>query len=202
MSEKLVLASHNPGKIKELRQLLDGLDVRLLSLPDLGIVEKADEIGESYRANAVLKARFYGDLSGLPTLADDSGLEVDALGGAPGVHSRRFLPQPGASDADRRRFLVSQLASHPRPWTARFRSVVAVVFPDGRLLTAEGSCEGVIVPEDRGAGGFGYDPVFEFEDGRTMAEMEEGEKNRVSHRARAVRNLLSKMGSARGGAPG
>jgi len=195
MSPKLLLATHNPGKIVELEALLGGLEVELVSLRDLEIGEKAAETGETYHANAVLKARFYAERSGLPALADDSGLEVDALGGAPGVSSARYLAEPGATDADRRRFLLEQLAPHPRPWTARFRCVVAAAFPDGRLLTGEGACEGVIVSEERGAGGFGYDPVFELANGRTMAELGEAEKNRVSHRGRGVRDLLEKHGS-------
>jgi len=196
MSPKLLLATHNPGKIVELEALLGGLEVELVSLRDLEIGEKAAETGETYRANAVLKARFYAERSRLPALADDSGLEVDLLDGAPGVRSARYLAEPGATDADRRRYLVNQLSAHPRPWTARFRSAVAVAFPDGRLLTGEGVCEGEIVPEERGTGGFGYDPIFELANGRTMAELGEAEKNRVSHRGRGVRDLLEKHGNA------
>jgi XTP/dITP diphosphohydrolase len=196
MSPKLLLATHNPGKIVELEALLGGLEVELVSLRDLEIGEKAAETGETYRANAVLKARFYAERSRLPALADDSGLEVDLLDGAPGVRSARYLAEPGATDADRRRYLVNQLSAHPRPWTARFRSAVAVAFPDGRLLTGEGVCEGEIVPEERGTGGFGYDPIFELANGQTMAELGEAEKNRVSHRGRGVRDLLEKHGNA------
>ncbi len=192
MALKLLLASHNPGKIIELRALLADLDAELVSLRDLEIAEKAEETGDTYRDNALLKARFYAARAALPALADDSGLEVDALAGAPGVLSARYLAAPGATDGDRRRYLLTQLAAHPRPWTARFRCVVAVVFPDGRLLTGEGTCEGVIVPQERGENGFGYDPIFEFESGRTMAELEDAEKNRVSHRALAVMDLLKK----------
>jgi XTP/dITP diphosphohydrolase len=192
MQQKLLLASHNPGKISELKALAATLDAELVTLADLGIVEKAEETGSTYAENAVLKARFYAVRAGLPVLADDSGLEVDALGGEPGVRSARYLSAPGATDADRRRYLVSRLAGHPRPWTARFRCVVAVVFPDGRLLTGEGTCEGVIIPEDRGENGFGYDPILEFPDGRTMAELGDDEKNRVSHRARAVADLMKR----------
>jgi XTP/dITP diphosphohydrolase len=196
MSPKLLLATHNPGKIVELEALLGGLEVELVSLRDLEIGEKAAETGETYRANAVLKARFYAERSRLPALADDSGLEVDLLDGAPGVRSARYLAEPGATDADRRRYLVNQLSAHPRPWTARFRSAVAVAFPDGRLLTGEGVCEGEIVPEERGTGGFGYDPIFELANGQTMAELGEADKNRVSHRGRGVRDLLEKHGNA------
>jgi XTP/dITP diphosphohydrolase len=192
MALKLLLASHNPGKIIELTALLADLEAELVSLRDLDIAEKVAETGDTYRDNAVLKARFYAGRAALPALADDSGLEVNALAGAPGVLSARYLAAPGATDADRRRFLLSQLAPHPRPWTARFRCVVAVVFPDGRLLTGEGACEGVIIPQERGENGFGYDPVFEFPNGRTMAEMSDDEKNRVSHRALAVMDLLNR----------
>lgn len=198
MAPKLLLASHNPGKLFELKTLLGGFEGDLLSLDDLGIAEKAAETADSYLGNAVLKARFYSERAGLPVLADDSGLEVDALGGEPGVVSARYHPRPGATDADRCRYLLERLASgggdtaHPRPWTARFRSVVVVLYPDERLLAGEGACEGVIVPEMRGGNGFGYDPIFEFPGGRTMAELEDKEKNLVSHRARAVADLLEK----------
>jgi XTP/dITP diphosphohydrolase len=188
----MLLASHNPGKIAELRTLMGGLEAEWLSLWDLGIVEKAPETGSTYRTNAAMKARFYAKRAGLPTLADDSGLEVDALGGAPGVRSARVLARPNATDADRRRYLLGRLDPLSRPWTARFRCVVAIVFPDGRLLTGEGTCEGVIIPEERGENGFGYDPIFEFANGRTMAEMGDAEKNRVSHRARAVKDLVDR----------
>jgi len=123
----------------------------------------------------------------LPTLADDSGLEVDALNGAPGLYSSRYAPIPNADDGDRRVFLLKNLAAHPRPWSARFCATIAIAQPDGEMHYAEGACEGEIIPEERGTGGFGYDPIFYMpEKGCTIAEMDEDEKNRISHRARAL----------------
>jgi XTP/dITP diphosphohydrolase len=125
------------------------------------------------------------------TLADDSGLEVDALGGLPGIRSARFAPQPGATDADRRAYLLAQLEDQPRPWSAHFHCTVALAMPSGGLRLAEGNCYGEVIPTERGDHGFGYDPIFLLPDlGRTMAELTTEEKNRFSHRARAVRAVL------------
>ena len=168
--KKLVLGTKNRGKLFELRELLVPRSYDLVLLDELGIDAEVPETGETYAENAILKGRAYAGMTGLAVLSDDSGLEVDALGGAPGVRSARYLPQPGATDADRRRHLVRELAAFPRPWTARFCCVAVLAYPDGRVLQAEGVCPGVIVPEERGDGGFGYDPVFELENGRTMAE--------------------------------
>lgn len=190
--KQLVLGTRNPGKLAELRELLVPRSYDLVLLGELGVDADVPETGESYAENAVLKGRAYAAMTGLPVLSDDSGLEVDALGGAPGVRSARYLPQPGATDADRRRHLVRELAAYPRPWTARFCCVAVVVFPDGTVYQAEGTCPGEIIPEARGDGGFGYDPVFELENGRTMAEEGSVVKNRISHRARAVRGLMEK----------
>lgn len=192
----LLIATTNPGKLREVGAILGGLRVSLVTLNEFPELPEPVEGADSFEGNARIKALHYAELTGLWTLADDSGLEVDLLDGAPGVRSARYLAEPGATDADRRRYLVNQLSAHPRPWTARFRSAVAVAFPDGRLLTGEGVCEGEIVPEERGTGGFGYDPIFELANGRTMAELGEAEKNRVSHRGRGVRDLLEKHGNA------
>ncbi|MEW6240318.1 MAG: non-canonical purine NTP pyrophosphatase, partial [Chloroflexota bacterium] len=125
--------------------------------------------------------------SGLVSLADDSGLEVDALNGAPGLHSARYSLMQRASDTDRRAYLLHNLRGKPRPWTARFRATVAIATPRGDVELAEGICPGEIVPEERGTGGFGYDPIFLLQEmGLTMAELSMDEKNRLSHRARAV----------------
>jgi XTP/dITP diphosphohydrolase len=184
---RLLLATTNPGKLTELLPLLDGLGLVLVTPADLGLRLEVEENGATYAENAGLKAAAFCAASGLPCLADDSGLEVDALDGRPGLHSARFSPIPGASDADRRRRLLEQLAGRPRPWTARFRCVVALAIPGQALRFAEGICPGEIIPQERGAGGFGYDPVFLLPElGRTMAELPMEEKNRLSHRARAV----------------
>lgn len=184
---KLLVATHNAGKIEEYRSLLAALPVDLVFPTELGLNVPVVESGDSFEANALIKAKAYAQASGLLTLADDSGLEVDALGGAPGVRTARYAG-PGASDEERYQLLLRNLAGVP--WeerTARFRCVIAIVTPDGQTYTAEGRCEGIIAFAPKGEHGFGYDPVFYMpEYGRTMAELEPVLKNRVSHRARAV----------------
>lgn len=184
---RLLLATRNPGKLRELRALLADLPLECLSLADVGVATDIPETGASLKENAILKARGYAELSGLTTLADDSGLEVDALGGEPGVHSSRWAG-PGATDADRIRKLLERLRGvPPQRRQARFRAVAAIATPDGRLYTTEGTLEGVIADRPRGSGGFGYDPVFLVPDlGKTVAELDPETKNRISHRARAI----------------
>jgi XTP/dITP diphosphohydrolase len=186
----LLLASGNPGKLTELRALLDGLPVEPTDPQTMGLVLQIEETGQTYLENALLKATGYAQASGHWTLADDSGLEVEALDGGPGLHSNRIMG-PGYSDADRRQHLLQLLQGHPRPWSARFRCAAALVGPEGQQTTAQGSCPGQIIPAERGQNGFGYDPIFlvdTFE--KTMAELTMEQKNRVSHRARAVKALL------------
>jgi len=188
---KLLVASNNPGKLKEYADLLDRLPVTLTSPVQEGLSLAVDESGATFAENAILKARAYAEASGLLTLADDSGLEVDALDGAPGVRSARYAGE-GASDEDRYRLLLRNLAGVPQgKRTARFRCVVAVATPQGKVHTAEGRCEGIIGFEPRGTYGFGYDPVFYLPDrGQTMAELPPTVKNRISHRGRAVQAAL------------
>ena len=183
----LLLATTNPGKLAELHELLGDLELNLVT-PDLvGLALDVEEHGQTYAENAHLKGAAYAQASGLLTMADDSGLEVDALDGLPGIRSARFSPKPGASDADRRATLLERLRGLPQPWTARFRCVIALVAPDGRAQYTEGVCPGEVIPQERGSNGFGYDPIFLLSElGRTMAELEAGEKNRLSHRGRAV----------------
>ena len=185
---KLLLATHNAGKARELAQLLQSAPWELVSLRDAGVDLEVEELGETLEENAALKARTYARHSGLWALADDSGLEVEALGGAPGVRSRRFAGE-GASDADLVRELLRRL--NGTPWEqrgARFRSVIAIASPHGELHQCQGVCGGVIGFRPSGAEGFGYDPVFVLPAlGRTMAELTLEEKNRVSHRAAAAR---------------
>ncbi|MBC7250625.1 MAG: XTP/dITP diphosphatase [Anaerolineae bacterium] len=184
---KLLVATHNAGKIEEYRSLLAALLADLVFPAELGLSLSVVESGDSFEANALIKAKAYAQASGLLTLADDSGLEVDALDGAPGVRTARYAG-PGASDEERYQLLLRNLADVP--WeerTARFRCVIAIATPDGQTYTAEGRCEGLIAFAPKGEHGFGYDPVFYMpEYGRTMAELEPVLKNRVSHRARAV----------------
>ncbi|MGC8838060.1 MAG: XTP/dITP diphosphatase [Anaerolineae bacterium] len=194
---KLLIATHNPGKVRELRALLGDLPLELTWPGELGLDLQVEESGASFEENARLKALAYARASGLWTLADDSGLEVDALGGAPGVHSARY-GGPGASDVDRYRLLLERMAGVPEGQRqARFRCVVALASPQGQVWTAEGRVEGVVAREPRGENGFGYDPVFYMPDlGCTMAELPQEQKNRLSHRARAVeaiRPLLERL---------
>ncbi len=192
LQKVLLIATNNPGKLKELCQLLGNLQgIELISPKGLGIPPQFKESGNTYAENAAIKARAYAEASGVVVLSDDSGLEVDALGGAPGLFSARYSGQPNATDADRRGFLLENLMEKPRPWFARFRAVIAVATPGQDIQFAEGVCEGEIIPEERGTNGFGYDPIFymsEFE--RTMAELSDEEKNKVSHRGRAVEAAL------------
>jgi XTP/dITP diphosphohydrolase len=191
MKPSLLIATSNPGKLKEMQALLIGLDVTLVLPSDLGIQMDVVEDGMTYAENAGLKARAFCAASHLITLADDSGLEVDVLNGQPGLHSARYSPISGATDADRRHYLLHNLAGKPHPWTARFHCTVAVAAPGGNIQFAEGICPGEIIENERGDNGFGYDPLFLLPGlGRTMAELSMDEKNELSHRARAVHAAL------------
>lgn len=184
---ELLIATGNPGKVREYDELLAGLPITCISPADIGIHLQVDEGGTTYEENATLKAVAFARASGRVTLADDSGLEVDALGGRPGVHSARY-GGPGLGDADRWRSLLEELGDVP--WerrTARFRCVIAVASPDGEVTTVNGTCEGIIAFGAAGDGGFGYDPVFYLPDhGCTMAQLPAGAKNQISHRGRAA----------------
>lgn len=198
MINKLLIATHNAGKLVELRDLLSGVPYTLVSLTNVGIELDVDETGQTLEENAALKATTYAQLAGIPTLADDSGLEVDPLDGAPGVHSARYAG-PNATDADRIAKLLDNLAPHPQPWTARFRCVIAIVTPEGDIELHDGACEGVIISHPRGDNGFGYDPVFFMpEQNRTMAELTDAEKNTLSHRAIAARKAAQTLSSRAG----
>ena len=191
---RIVIATANPGKVRELRALLSDLPIELLAAEGMPEVE---ETGATFAENAELKARAAAEWSGEWALADDSGLEVDALNGAPGVHSNRFAGD-NTTEEQRNRRLLELLADVPAPKrTARYRAVVAVAAPDGRVWLHEGACEGVLLTEGRGENGFGYDPLFYMpETGKTMAELDPAVKNRISHRARALagaRSILERL---------
>ena len=190
MIPRLTVASKNPDKVREIEELLAptglvGEIVTGLDWPDVA------ETGTTLEENALLKGRAVAEATGLPSLADDTGLEVTALGGAPGVETARFAG-PDATYADNVARLL-EVMEGIGDRRARFRTVVALVFPSGEEVVAEGVVEGVITTSPRGSGGFGYDPIFEVE-GRTLAEMSPEEKNRLSHRARAVRALVETLG--------
>jgi XTP/dITP diphosphohydrolase len=193
--KKLLIATNNPGKIREYRELLHGLTLELMFPDQEGIGLEVNESGSTFEENARIKALAYARASGLLTLADDSGLEVDALHGAPGVYSARYAG-PEANDVDRYLKLLTALdAVPPDERTARFRCAVALAQPGGVIDTAEGTCEGSIGFAPRGEHGFGYDPVFVVEGyaGKTLAELPPEEKNRISHRARAVKALRPRL---------
>jgi len=187
----LVVATRNHGKLREYKTLLADLPVQCVHLPSLGIADEPEEGPIGFTENAALKAQFYATRCGHLTLADDSGLQVDALGGDPGVRSARYS---GANRTDRERYqlLLARLADvAPEARTARFRCAIAVAEPEGLLFTVEGSCEGVIAVHPRGQHGFGYDPVFYVpEQGCTMAQLPPDIKNRISHRALAAQAAL------------
>jgi XTP/dITP diphosphohydrolase len=187
----LLIATNNTGKADEIKALLRNLDLILITPSDLGISLEVSEDGQTYAENAAKKAMTFAQASGLIAIGDDSGLEVDALGGQPGLRSHRFYPILNGSDADRRKYMLERLEGKPRPWTARFRATIAVASPSGEVNLATGECEGEIIPEERGSNGFGYDPIFFIPDiGRTMAELEMDEKNQLSHRARAIQKSI------------
>jgi len=184
---RLLIATTNPGKVREYADLFTGLQFDLVNLADVGINNDVDETGATYKENALLKAREYATQSGLLTLADDSGLEVDALHGRPGVYSARY-----ASDSPARiqKLLAEMKDVSNDQRRARFQCVIALAKPDGRTETTQGSCEGWIAHEPRGINGFGFDPVFYMpEHHATMAELPESFKNTISHRAHAAQKM-------------
>ena len=188
---KLLIATHNPGKVIEFAGMLADLALEWLSLDDAGVTADVAETGQTFRENAVLKAQTYARMTGLFTLADDSGLEVDALNGEPGVYTARYGGE-GLTSMERYQLLLQRMRDVP--WadrTARFHAVIALVAPDGRLLgVADGVCEGLIALAPTGWGGFGYDPVFYLPDReRTMAQLDAAVKRQISHRGRALRSI-------------
>ncbi len=194
---KLLLATSNPGKIREYRALLDDLGYEITTLAEAGITKAVTESRNTYEQNARLKAVTYAELSQLLTLADDSGLEVDALNGEPGVKSARFAGK-AATDADRVNLLLARLNGVPcERRTARFKCVIAIATPEGQCEICRGECRGMIALEAKGENGFGYDPVFFLpEIGKTMAELPLATKNQISHRARAsqkARQVLQQL---------
>lgn len=186
---KLLIATRNPGKLREYEQLLASLPMSLTYLSGEGITHEVQETGNTFAENAIRKAQEYARISRLLTLADDSGLEVEALGGEPGIRSARYGRR--ASDEERYRLLLERMRDVP--WeqrTARFRCIIAVAEPEGRTYTTEGTCKGVIAFTPQGGHGFGYDPVFYLpEYDKTMAQLPPEVKNRISHRARAAQRM-------------
>ncbi|HPL58545.1 MAG TPA: RdgB/HAM1 family non-canonical purine NTP pyrophosphatase [Flexilinea sp.] len=189
MRQKILIATNNLNKIREIQNILSDFD--LITPQELGIDLEIEENGNTFEENAEIKAESFCKASGMLSLADDSGLEVECLGGEPGVHSHRYCPKPDATDADRRAFLLENLKGKPRPWKARFYCAAALCDPkSSEIQLVHGICNGEIIPEERGNGGFGYDPIFWIpERGMTLAEMSENEKNEISHRGAAMRKI-------------
>ena len=189
---RIIFATANPGKLREAAEVL-GPDYEVVSPASLGITEDIPETGSTLQENSLQKAQYLFERTGLPCFADDTGLEVDALGGAPGIYSARYAGPGHDSQANMDKLLkeLEQLISVPDDRRARFRTVVTLILADGEPHFFEGVCEGAIAREKHGTGGFGYDPVFlpDAYPGRTLAEVSEEEKNAVSHRGRALRTM-------------
>ena len=189
---KFVLATHNPGKLREMSAILAELGVEVVSPKDLGITVDVEETGDTFAENAMLKAKAICKAADLPAIADDSGLCVDALNGAPGVYSARYGGE-GLDDRGRYMLLLSSLRGAPTR-AAHFACAVACAFPNGDTLTAEGRCDGSIAYAPLGEGGFGYDPVFLLPGtGKTFGQLTQEEKSAVSHRGRALREFSEKL---------
>lgn len=194
--ERYVIATNNAHKLREIRAILENDSRAFLSMEEAHIHTDPEETGATFEENALIKARAACAASGLPAMADDSGICVDALGGAPGIHSARYCP---GTDRERTEFLLKNMEAVPDGQRqGRFVSAIACVYPDGTEFTVRGECEGVILREIRGEGGFGYDPVFfSPDDGCTFAEMPQARKNEISHRARALAAMKAAL-EARG----
>lgn len=194
--ERYVIATNNAHKLREIRAILENDSRAFLSMEEAHIHTDPEETGATFEENALIKAQAACAASGLPAMADDSGICVDALNGAPGIHSARYCP---GTDRERTEFLLKNMEAVPDGQRqGRFVSVIACVYPDGTEFTVRGECEGVILREIRGEGGFGYDPVFFSPgDGCTFAEMPQARKNEISHRARALAAMKAAL-EARG----
>ena len=194
---ELVIASKNQGKIAEFEKAFSQLPVKVLALKDFGAIPEAVEDGATFAENARKKAQHYLQYTKKPCLADDSGLEVDALGGAPGVFSARYAGA-GADDAANNAKLLQQMADvESKRRTGRFRCALALAFPDGRMLETDGTVDGRLLMAEKGAGGFGYDPLFFLPElAKTFAELTLTEKNAISHRGKAIAAMASKLAEA------
>ena len=186
--EKLIAATRNENKIREIREIL-GNYFEVLSMDDIGISGEAEETGSSFEENAILKAAYVMKQTGLPAIADDSGLEVDALGGEPGIYSARYSGSHG-DDESNNQLLLKRLEGVPKPRTARYVAAIALLRPGKPIICCRGTCEGEILTEYHGNGGFGYDPLFLCETGETFAEIGPEMKNAISHRRRGIDAVL------------
>ncbi len=190
---RYILASNNKGKLKEMKAILSDLGSEVVSQSEAGLELEAEETGSTFEENALIKARAASEALSEPAIADDSGLAVEALDGAPGVFSARYGGDACHNDDERVHLLLKNLESFEHR-NAKFVSCIACVFPNGDVVTARGECEGKITAEPRGEGGFGYDPIFEIPGtGKTMAELSEEEKNAISHRGKALKIFEKKL---------
>ena len=184
--KEVLIASNNAHKFHEISAILAQLPIKLIKPSDVGLKLDPPEYGSTYFENALLKARAFHQASGMPVLADDSGLEVELLGGEPGLHSHRYSKKPGASDHDRCVFLLSKLSGKPKPWLAAFHCHAVFYLRADQVVDNHGMLPGEVIEEFRGSNGFGYDPIFWIpQENRTMAELDSARKNQISHRARA-----------------
>ena len=191
----IVIATKNKGKIREMEQAFRDLPIQLRPLSDYGELPEAAEDGTTFEANAIIKAKFYMEKTGAACLADDSGLEAEVLNGAPGVYSARFAGEHATDDMNNEKLLAEIARRGASSSPAAYRCVLAFSDTDGTILTSEGSCSGIIRPKAQGSGGFGYDPYFYIAENKTMAELTLAEKDAISHRGAALRQmaqLLSK----------
>ena len=192
--KQLFFATGNQGKVKELMSLIAPYEIEILTMNDFPDFEAPEETGATFRENAYIKAKAAADYSGIPALADDSGITVDALNGAPGVYSARYSGENATSEANNQKLLDAMKYVPTGQRQAQFRASLALVFPDGRIFDSEGVVEGELLFEYRGSGGFGYDPLFYLESfGKTTAELTMEEKNKISHRGRAFQGMVAQM---------
>ncbi|HIR65053.1 MAG TPA: RdgB/HAM1 family non-canonical purine NTP pyrophosphatase [Candidatus Faecousia faecigallinarum] len=196
---KVVLASHNPHKLVEIREILQPLGIDVVLESELGVAVEVEETGTTFAENAYLKAKAVMEATGLPALADDSGIAVKALGGAPGIYSARYGGDPTLDDWGRLQLLLQNTAQVPDGQRqAKFVAAIALVYPDGRQIAVQGEVHGELLRQPVGEGGFGYDPIFYYPPaGKSFAQLTAEEKNQVSHRARALRSLVEKLSEER-----
>ena len=196
---KVVLASHNPHKLVEIREILQPLGIDVVLESELGVAVEVEETGTTFAENAYLKAKAVMEATGLPALADDSGIAVKALGGAPGIYSARYGGDPTLDDWGRLQLLLQNTAQVPDGQRqAKFVAAIALVYPDGRQIAVQGEVHGEMLRQPPGEGGFGYDPIFYYPPaGKSFAQLTAEEKNQVSHRARALRSLVEKLSEER-----
>lgn len=196
---KVVLASHNPHKLVEIREILQPLGIDVVLESELGVAVEVEETGTTFAENAYLKAKAVMEATGLPALADDSGIAVKALGGAPGIYSARYGGDPTLDDWGRLQLLLQNTAQVPDGQRqAKFVAAIALVYPDGQQIAVQGEVHGELLRQPVGEGGFGYDPIFYYPPaGKSFAQLTAEEKNQVSHRARALRSLLEKLSEER-----